>query len=320
MRYFFLCSLAVASFGMMLLDGSRSGAVEAARTMRFSLDLGSYRGYWRIDNGMGTEVTHDECFTQRVCREMFKALPEGDYALVLSQEPQSAPVRFKVAGGSVVVTSGSNLAKADGNTLRLQGLRRVNFDLNGYRGAWSLNLWKGAEATGFFKRDGQIQTIELFPDTTYTLNIGPIAAERFQIGREDRMILIDDNGVVRVPAETAGRLVFQTIDAVFYPVPQADTAQWVLDGLPPSDGRGAHTGPRILRLVQGATYKVSEPATGAETQATTFLTGKACNMVPQVVKLPRSTLTVMPISVSCTPAVSPETGADSGLLRRNIAP
>jgi hypothetical protein len=321
MRPAVLCALALTSLSLAMGLTPVSHAVEVpSRTVRFAFDLGSYRGYWRIENARGVEISHDECFIQRVCRETFKNMPEGDYALVLSKEPQSAPIRFKLSPGALTVTSGSKLAQADGTTLRVSGLRKVVFDTSSYRGAWSLDLWKGAEATGFFKRDGQSQTVELFPDTTYTLNIGPFAAERFQIGRDDRIVLIDDSGVVRISPDAGNRLVFQTIDAAFYPVPQADTAQWSIEGLPPPEGRAAFTGARILRLVQGATYKVLEPPTGADAAVGMLVTGKACNMLAQTVKLVQSTLSVMPIPASCSIQSKPVAEAETGLLRRNKAP
>ncbi len=312
MRPAVLCALAVTSLSFVLGLTSGSHAADGpSKPVRFSFDLGSYRGYWRIDNARGVEVAHDECFTQRVCRETFKNLPEGDYALVLSKEPQSAPIRFMLAPGALTVTSGSKLAQSDGMTLRLSGLRKVVFDANSYRGAWSLDLWKGAEATGFFKRDGLTQTVELFPDTTYTLAIGPFAAERFQIGRDDRIILIDDSGVVRLAPDAGNRLIFQTIDAAFYPVQEADTAQWSIEGLPPPDGRAAYTGPRILRLVQGTTYKVSEPPTGADATAGTLVTGKACNMLAQSVKLAQNSLSIIPISISCSVQSKPAAASEN---------
>ena len=286
---------------LFLIAGVRSAgyAAEPARQLKLALDLGSYRGYWRIETAAGKEITHDECFTERVCRETLKGLPEGDYALVLSNQPQSIPIRFKVMAGTLIITSGSILASVDGATLRLRGLRRVVFETSGYRGAWSFDLWKGAEATGFFKRDGSEQAIELFPETTYTLNVGPIAVERFQVGRDDRIVLIDDSGAVRVASNAVNRLVFQTIDVALYPVPQPDTAQWTVEGITPPDGRAAFTGPRILRLVQGARYKLSEPFAEADAVAGMMATGKACSMFAQSSKLSKITLSALPISASC---------------------
>ena len=301
MRYVTLGALACVLMPPAMAAVPGRAAAEIAKPLKMALDLGSYRGYWRIDGVNGSEMTHDECFTQRVCRETIKSLPAGDYALVLSSQPQSAQVRFKLTPGALIVTSGAGLASADGLTLRLKGLRQVVFDTNGYRGAWSLDLWKGAEATGFFKRDGGEQTVELFPDTTYTINIGPMAAERFQIGRDDRIILIDDMGLARVVPDAANHIEFQTIDVAVYPMPLPDTAQWLIEGLAPPDGQAAFAGPRIMRLVQGAKYRVSEPAAGSEASSAVGATGKACNMIPQVLKLDRSTVHVLPIAASCAP-------------------
>ena len=299
MRDISFSALAVLVVTLVLSWAGMAAAGPPPKQVRMTVDLGSYRGYWRIENASGTEITHDECFTQSVCREVIQAVPEGDYALVLSNQPQSAQVRYKVSAAGLIVTSGGNFATADGMTLRTKGLRRVVFQSSGYRGAWSLDLWKGAEATGFFKRDGGEQTIELFADITYTLNIGPFAAERFQIGRDDKIILIDDSGAVRVSAETKNRLVLQTIDVTFYPTPSPDSAQWSIDGLAPPDGRAAFTGPRILRLSQGAKYQLSEPGNGSDNVAAVVVTGKACNMVVTRAKLARSTIHALPIAASC---------------------
>ena len=288
--------------------------------VRMALDLGGYRGYWRIENVDGSEVAHDECFTQRVCREAIKPLPEGDYVLVLTGQPQSVQFRYKLTTGALIVTSGSSLATAEGLTLRLNGLRRVVFDTNGYRGAWSLDLWKGAEATGFFKRDAGEQTIELFPDTTYALNIGPFTAERFQIGRDDKIVIIDGSGVVRVPAEARNRLLFQTIEVAFYPYPLPDAALWSIDGLAPPDGRAAFSGPAILRLVQGGKYRLLEATNGAEIPDAFLTTGKACNMVSKDIRLERTTLYATPIMASCSRQVDALDAADSAIPRRNKAP
>jgi hypothetical protein len=313
--------LAGISWALALLYPAQTGfAAGAEKLTRFSIDLASYRGYWRLENGQGTEVSHDECFAQRVCRETFKTLPEGDYRLVLSAQPQSTPVRFKVAGGQIAITSGASIAAADGLTLRLNSLRKVVFDTNGYRGAWSLDLWKGAEATGFFKRDGGQQMIELFPDTTYTLNIGPFAAERFQIRRDDKIVMIDDSGAVKLKPEGSNRLQFQTIDAVFYPVPDSDISTWQIEGLPLPDARNAFQGGKILRLVQGTKYKVSEPKTDAASVLETVTTGKACNMVSQRPRLTKIDLHVMPILASCAGRQTPPAEADLGTSRRNNAP
>lgn len=299
MRDISLSALAVLVVTLVVSWAGMVAAAPVPKHVRMSVDLGSYKGYWRIENAAGTEVAHDECFTKSVCREAIKALPEGDYALVFSSQPQSAQVRYKVSAAGLIVTSGAHIATADGMTLRMKGLRRAVFQSNGYRGAWSLDLWKGAEATGFFKRDGGEQTIELFPDITYTLNIGPFAAERFQIGRDDKIILIDDSGVARVAADASNRLVLQTIDVTFYPTPLPDTAQWSIEGLSPPDGRAAFTGPRILRLSQGAKYQLSEPNNGSDNVAAIVVTGKACNMVAMSAKLVRSTIHALPIAASC---------------------
>ena len=296
MLVFFLIPLVQAT-------GLPCHAVESLKLQRLAIDLGSYRGYWRIETAGGKEISRDECFTQRVCRETLKGLADGDYALVLSGQPQSIPVRFKVAAGSLIVTSGANLASADGMTLRLKGLRRVVFDTNGYRGAWSLDLWKGAEATGFFKRDGSEQAIELFPETTYILNIGSFASERFQIGRDDRIVLIDDSGAVRVSTEAVNRIVLQTIDVAFYPVPLPDTAQWMIEGLPPPDGRATYTGPRILRLAQGTKYKLTDPASETGAVVSALASGKACNMTAQSFKLAKITISATPIAASCNTGI-----------------
>jgi len=320
MRNGMLLWLFTSTLLLLCAGTSAAQAAPAKRPVSFTFDLGTYRGYWRIENALGVEVAHDECFIQRVCREAVKGLTEGDYVFVLSNEPQSLPIRFKLLPGSLTITSGASLAVADGMTLRLVGLRRVVVDAAGYRGGWSLDLWKGAEATGFFKRDGSAQTIELFPDTTYTLNAGPFAVERFQIGRDDRIVLIDDTGAVRVAPSEANRLVMQTIDSVLYPLPQTDSAAWVLDGLPPADGRMTYTGARILRLLQGAKYRLSNAAATTPKEEVAFSTGKACNMVQQSLKLGAMTVSLLPISVSCSGEIKSPPAAQDGALRRNIAP
>jgi hypothetical protein len=279
-------------------------AAQTAPPLRVSIDLGSYRGYWRLETHAGTEVAHDECFIQRVCVETFKALPPGDYALVLSQQPQSAAVRFTARAGQLVVTSGNTYASADAMTLRLKGFMPTAFKLSGYRGAWSLELWNGAEAAGFFRRDGGEQVIDLLPETTYGLRIGPHLAERFQIDREGRMVLIDDSGAVRAVAGPPNRLDFQTLDTVIYPVPATDPGLWAIEGLPPADGRMGYNGPRILQLVQGTRYRVYDPKAPADAQpkagAGTLITGKACNMTVQKLPLPRAVVHAVPLPMSCS--------------------
>lgn len=320
MRDILLKALIVFLILPVLIWAGAASAAPPVKLVRMTVDLGSYKGYWRIENASGLEIAHDECFTQSVCREVIKPLPEGDYVLVFSNQPQSVQVRFRLAAGGLIITSGGNLGVADDLTLRMKGLRRVVFQLSGYRGSWSLELWKGAEATGFFKRDGGEQPVELFPDITYTLNIGPFAAERFQIGRDDKIILIDDSGAVRVSNEANNRLVLQTIDVTFYPMPSPDLAQWAIEGLAPPDGRAAFTGSRILRLVQGTNYQLSEPGSGSEKPAITIATGKACNMVSTSRKLSRSTLHALPIPASCADQNKPEAAIEGPLPRRSIAP
>lgn len=324
MRTFSSLACVAAASATFLLSGIIGVAraeplAKPSAQVRMTIDFGGYRGYWRIDNAAGTEITHDECFIQRVCREAIKPLPEGDYCLVLSGQPQSAQVRFKLTAAGLVITSGASLASADGLTLRTKNLQKVIFDTGGYRGAWSIDLWKGAEATDFFKRDGGEQTIELFADVTYVLNIGPFAAERFQVNRDGKVLLIDDSGVVRLGPVSGNRLQFQTIDAVVYPTPMADTATWSIDGLTPPDGKPSFAGAKIVRLAQGAKYQISNGAADAnDIGVAVVTTGKACNMSPQNKKLGGLSVSVLPIAASCSPAAA---GIDAKLvLRRNIAP
>lgn len=289
------------AFAFVVITSPASHAA-GLEQFRVALDFGNYRGYWRIESALGVEVAHDECFTQRVCRESIKALTEGDYVLVLTGQPQSTQIRFRLQSGTLLVTSGASLATADNLNLRLKGLRRVSFNTNGYRGEWSLDLWNGAAATGFFKQDGGEQTIDLFPGTTYALRVGPLTAERFQIGTDDKIILIDDSGVARVSAEAANKLTFQTIDAAIYPAPKSDTAKWSIEGIPVPDSRPAFIGPAMVRLLQGATYKLMEAPGNGKPSTVSFLTGKACNMSENKLRLPAMTVQVVPISMSCTSA------------------
>lgn len=289
------------TIGWAAYCNAAAAAVPPLKPLRMSIDFGSYRGYWRIEDKAGREITHDECFTQRVCRETLAPLPEGEYALVFSSEPQSAQVRFRLTPTGLIVTSGENLAAADALTLRMKGLLPVVFALNGYDGAWSLDLWKGAEATGFFKRRAD-QTIELFPMITYTLNVGALHTERFQIGRDGKIILIDDSGVVRVADDVKNKLTVQTIDVAFYPAPLPDAAQWSIEGITPPDGRGRFVGPRILRLAQGTGYQITDADAGTESGKVIakLATGKACNMSVQRLQLQTISLYAVPIAASCT--------------------
>ena len=85
----------------------------------------------------------------------------------------------------------------------------------------------------------------------------------------------------------------------------------------PPEGRPKFVGPRILRLVQGASYQVSTAEPGNPKVVALLGTGKACNMVSQKLKLDMVTLYAVPITASCTPGTNFES---SELLRRNIAP
>ncbi len=274
-------------------------AAEPAKAVRFSIEFSTYRGYWRIEDSGGKEVAHDECFTQRLCREVIKALGPGDYALVLSQQPQSMPLKFRLTPNDVAVTSGKDILSATKMTLKLGMLRRVLFNLDGYRGAWSLANWDGAEATGFFRRDGGEQAVELAPNTTYAFKLGPVIVERFQVDANERVILIDGNGALKVSPDARNKFVLATLPVAIYPETNPDTSQWTVAGVGPLDGRPGYKGPEVLRLAQGATYRLNLAGAAAQDKPVEFLTGKGCSMPAQTLKIAATIIFVAPVLAGC---------------------
>lgn len=240
-------------------------------------------------------------------------------------------LKFSVAPAAITVTSGKEvLAATSGMTLKLSGLRRVLFNLDDYPGAWSLANWDGAEATGFFRRDGGEQGIELVPNTTYAFKIGSVVVERFQVDTNERVTLIDGRGALKVSGEAKNKLVLSTLPVAIYPElgslgPKADVT-WMLAGLLPPDGRPGYKGPMVLRLAQGATYRMNlagvplagTPSSGTTTASVTtssigasgenaahqnrpfeFQTGKGCNMQSQSLKIGPAVVHVVPFLAAC---------------------
>jgi hypothetical protein len=297
----FARSLAIVIFSIFMngLEGP-ARAADAIKPTRFAIEFSTYRGYWRVEDAAGRAVAKDECFTQRQCREVFKTLVPGAYTLVLSHEPQSLPLKFQVtASGSLEITSGKEVLAVAGTTLKLSGLRRVLFNLDGYRGVWSLANWDGAEATGFFRRDGGEQSIELVPNTTYALKIGPVIVERFQVDNAERVVLIDGRGALTLSPDARNKLVLATLPVAIYPALNSETAQWTLAGVSPPDGRAAFRGPQVLRLAQGTTYKLSVAGAPPSDKPAEFSTGKGCSMSNQTVKTASAVVHVSPVAAGC---------------------
>jgi hypothetical protein len=187
-------------------------------------------------------------------------------------------------------------------TLKLSGLRRVIFNLDDYRGQWSIANWEGAEATGLFRRDGGEQAIELVPNITYALKIGPVVVERFQVDSSERVTLIDGRGAFKISKDVKNKLVLSTISAAFYPAvtpPVGADVTWSLAGLAPADGRPGYKGPVVLRLAQGATYRLAVVGAGPQDKPQDFKTGNGCNMGSQVLKMALTVIYVTPILLAC---------------------
>lgn len=270
---------------------------------RITFDFGAYRGWWQVTNATGVAKT-GICSDAARCRPWL-SLADGSYTLVLSPEPQSAKVQFEVAAGGVKLKQPSPLVRADGQTITLAALKPVTVVLNGYTGPWSLAGWAQTGSAAYFGIGGGAQTIDLVPLTTYGLMIGAGQAERFRLDEAGKVTLIDDRGAVRIAgqANATPRLEAEIVDVAIYPKSGTRNLRWVLHWNARGAGRRSYDGPAIVRLVQGASFQLSETRSEEDPKPVPVIaTGKGCNMLTQKVETPTSTLHVVPIAASCSVA------------------
>jgi hypothetical protein len=263
-----------------------------------TLDLGNYRGPWQLVAENGQLADKGDCFKSPRCKHTIAA-EEGPYDLIFSGQPQSINIRFVLKSAGVTLVSGSDVAEASGNTLRLKLLKPVTIVLNGYLGPWALELWETAKKEHYFRTDGREQTLDLIPLTTYALSFGATISERFRIGLDGKILLIDEKGSVTADPDNPQRLLVNTIDVVVYPTPDTSRALWNVGFDPPAPGRSFFEGALIVRLVEGSTYQLATADEGPSPGPREIATGKSCSMYSQTLAMGARTFHFIPIHPSC---------------------